>query len=153
MRIAAAFLFVLMLLVGGTASVYAGAKAEKQHPVCMNAAGVALDGYDMVSYFVDKKPVKGSSAFAYQYDGATYYFASAQHRDAFAAKPVSYLPQYGGFCAYCMRRGQQVHSDPKSWWVHDGKLYLTVSRSFLALFQSDIDGAIRQADEFWRSLK
>jgi hypothetical protein len=26
-------------------------------------------------------------------------------------------------------------------------------RSFLALFQSDIDGAIRQADEFWRSLK
>src|SRR5258708_28923956 len=46
------------------------------------------------------RAVPGSDAFNAQYEGATFKFASAEHRDAFIADPAKYAPQYGGFCAY-----------------------------------------------------
>jgi len=33
--------------------------------------GVALEGYDPVAYFTDRKPVKGSPQFTASYKGAT----------------------------------------------------------------------------------
>ena len=42
--------------------------------------------------------------------------------------------------------------DPQAWLIHKGKLYLTVSREVLSLFQTDLVSAIRQADEIWRQL-
>ncbi len=49
--------------------------------------GLALQGYDPVGYFTDVKPVKGSPEFTATYNGATYQFASAEHRDMFKAAP------------------------------------------------------------------
>src|SRR5215472_14475103 len=62
--------------------------------------GLALQGYDPVGYFTDGKPVKGSPEFTATYKGATYQFASAEHRDAFNESPAKYEPQFGGFCGY-----------------------------------------------------
>jgi hypothetical protein len=42
--------------------------------------GMALQGYDPVTYFTDRRPAKGTQELAASYNGATYYFASA---DAF----------------------------------------------------------------------
>jgi hypothetical protein len=32
----------------------------------------------------------------------TYYFSSASNKSAFAKSPLSYEPQYGGWCAFAM---------------------------------------------------
>ncbi|PYJ91347.1 MAG: hypothetical protein DME62_15610 [Verrucomicrobia bacterium] len=62
--------------------------------------GLALQGYDPVGYFTDVKPVKGSPEFTATYKGATYQYASAEHRDMFKTAPAKYEPQFGGFCGY-----------------------------------------------------
>ena len=45
---------------------------------------MAIDGYDPVAYFTEMKPVKGSPEFRSDYQGSTFSFISAAHRDAFA---------------------------------------------------------------------
>jgi hypothetical protein len=50
--------------------------------------------------------------------GVTYRFASAANRAAFLAEPGTYLPQYGGYCAYGMARGYKavVETRRRSRW-------------------------------------
>jgi YHS domain-containing protein len=43
--------------------------------------GVALAGPDPVAYFTLNKAVKGGSEFSSRYLGATYLFASREHKD------------------------------------------------------------------------
>ncbi|HEY5931672.1 MAG TPA: hypothetical protein VIT63_02075 [Nitrospira sp.] len=60
--------------------VYAGEFFERNN--------LAIDGYDPVAYFTEMKPVKGSAEFRSDFQGSTFQFASAVHRDAFAADPA-----------------------------------------------------------------
>lgn len=59
--------------------------------------GVAIKGYDSVAYHTEGRAVKGNKAFAYKWNEAEWYFASAENRDLFAAGPERYAPQYGGY--------------------------------------------------------
>jgi YHS domain-containing protein len=59
--------------------------------------GVAIQGYDTVAYFTDGRPVKGNSNYSYIWNEAEWHFASAEHRDLFAANPKKYSPHHGGF--------------------------------------------------------
>src|SRR5260370_18475428 len=67
--------------------------------------GVALQGYDPVAYFTDGRPVKGTQELAASYNGATYYFVSAEHKAQFKREPGKYAPSFGGFCAFAVSRG------------------------------------------------
>ena len=73
--------------------------------------GVALDGYDVVGYFKNAekgigKGVKGSSKISSNYKGVTYNFSSNENRELFLTNPESYLPAYGGWCAWAVAQGQ-----------------------------------------------
>jgi YHS domain-containing protein len=59
--------------------------------------GVAIDGYDVVAYFTLGQPTKGDSDFSYEWEGAEWRFASAEHLETFKADPEKYAPQYGGY--------------------------------------------------------
>ena len=61
--------------------------------------GVAIGSYDPVAYFTMGERVRGSKEFTHDWLGATWHFASAEHRDLFAADPIKYAPQYGGYCS------------------------------------------------------
>lgn len=90
-----------------------------------NDRGIALDGYDVVAYFTEGKPVKGRSDFTATYKGATWYFASAEHRDLFTAKSSAYEPECGGWCAWGVaEKNSKFPVDPNTFKVSDGKLYL-----------------------------
>lgn len=94
---------------------------------------VAIEGYDTVAYFTDGKPLKGSERYAYDWLGATWYFANGEHRKLFAASPIAYAPQYGGFCADGMSDGKghaQVNIEPTTWQIVNGKLYLSAGAEF-----------------------
>ena len=113
---------------------------------------LALTGYDPVSYFSGSRPAKGKSQFTAQYRGLTYRFASAQNRDAFAASPARYAPQYDGYCAYGVSRGYKVGVDPLAYKVVSGKLYVNYSRSVQRTWSRDIPGYIAKANKNWPGL-
>lgn len=113
---------------------------------------LALTGYDPVSYFTGRAPVKGSSQFKVKHRGLTYRFASAQSRDAFAANSKKYAPQYDGFCAYGVSRGYKVGVDPLAYKVVKGKLYVNYSRSVQRTWSRDIPGYIAKAEKNWPGL-
>jgi YHS domain-containing protein len=66
-------------------------------PVNTTADGLAIKGYDPVAYFTRGEPTKGSEEFEYEWNGAKWRFATAEHLDIFKADPEKYAPQYGGY--------------------------------------------------------
>jgi|SRR5436190_1383609 len=85
---------------------------------------VVLKGYDPVAYFTDGKPVKGDTGISYDWDDQRYYFASAKHREMFAADPERYAPQFAGYCTGSMSRGVRNEGHPEGWVIADGKLFV-----------------------------
>lgn len=123
--------------------------AVADEPVNKTLFGNAIKGYDVVAYFTDGKPVEGSSDHEFEWNGATWRFASAQHRNLFAKDPAKYAPQYGGFCAFGVSRGYAVGIDPAAWKIVGGKLYLNYDRDVQAEWVKDIPGSIARADANW----
>ena len=111
--------------------------------------GVAIDGYDAVAYFEEGKAVAGTKEHSATWNGATWHFASARHRDAFEKDPARYAPQYGGYCAFGVSRGYAVKVDPAAWKVIDGNLYLNYNHDVQAEWAKDPAGYISKADANW----
>jgi YHS domain-containing protein len=114
--------------------------------------GSAVKGYDPVAYFTDNKAVEGESDFQSQRNGATYYFASKEHKDLFDANPEKYLPQFGGYCAYGVSINKTVNIDPTAFQIIDGKLYLQYSKDILDKFNQDPTGNLQKAQANWPKL-
>lgn len=87
--------------------------------------GLAIQGFDPVSYFSEGGPRVGKSEFKATYEGATYYFINQENKEKFLANPAQFKPEYGGWCAYAMgASGEKVKIDPETYKIVDGKLYL-----------------------------
>jgi YHS domain-containing protein len=114
--------------------------------------GPAIKGYDPVAYFEAGKPVAGSAQFTAAHKGATFRFATAANRDAFAAAPEKYAPQYGGFCAYGAAGGYKADIDPAAYTIVNGKLYLNYNRRIQTSWNQDQPGYILKADKNWPSV-
>lgn len=130
--------FLPALSLAGEARVFSG-----------SVPGVAINGYDAVAYFAEETPVRGSEAFTYAWNGATWRFASAENRDAFAEDPEKYAPQYGGYCAYAVARGYTAKTEPEAFSIVDGKLYLNYSLQVRAVWSKDITGYVAKGDANW----
>jgi YHS domain-containing protein len=111
-----------------------------------------LLGYDPVGYFAEGKPVRGKHTIAAAHEGRTYYFASPEHRSAFAAAPAKYEPQFGGFCSNGAPYGVKMGSDPTQFEIRGGRLFIfgdVQGREFWLLDEAD---NITHADELWPSI-
>jgi len=116
-------------------------------------ANLGAKGYDVVSYFTDGKPVKGSERYTHNYGGVTWHFSSQEHRDAFAADPAKYAPQYGGFCSWGVSQGKLFDVDPEHGWaIVDGKLYLNFNGDIHRTWLKDTRGFISKADQNFPTL-
>ena len=107
----------------------------------------AIYGYDTVAYFTQNEPVKGDESITSEWRGATWYFASNEHKALFDANPEQYAPQYGGYCSYAMSRGRFVGVDEEAFTIYNGKLYLNYSKSVREDWLEDKDGFIKDADK------
>jgi YHS domain-containing protein len=97
----------------------------------VDANGLAIGGYDVVSYFKDFKASKGDAKFATNYNNVTYYFTSQAHKDDFKAKPEQFLPQCNGVCAWGVaEKASKFPINPESFKVIDNKLYLFYDGAF-----------------------
>ena len=152
-----------LLLAAMTATALTGtANAGEQF---VDKSGVANFGYDVVAYHTTFTPTKGDSAFTATYNGAPFWFTSAENRDRFAATPEAFVPGYDGHCAYALidhkkltvdpeafsivdpATGQLV--DPASYTPGDGQLYLNYDPGVNRKFNKDIDGSIAKASFAW----
>ncbi len=144
----------LLAAAGVAVLIASGASASAETPKQLNvdASGLALYGYDPVAYFIDGKPVIGNAGITAAHEGATYRFANASNRDAFAKDPARYLPAYGGFCAYGVTQGYKVKVDPTVFKVVEGRLYLNYNAEVGEKWSSDIPGYIAKAEKIWPEL-
>ena len=134
--------------------IAAGAPALAAGPeINATITGLALRGYDPVAYFTDGMPVQGDFAITAQHDGATYRFASEEHKQLFLKDPAKYLPEYGGFCAFGTAKGVKVDGDPTVWKIVDNKLYLNLAPAVAERWKQDIAGNIKTANEKWMAVK
>ncbi|MEO1001166.1 MAG: YHS domain-containing (seleno)protein [Pseudomonadota bacterium] len=118
-------------------------------PPVYSSGGIAIDGSDPVAYFTEGAPMEGDAAITHDWQGVTWRFANETNRDAFAADPVAYAPQYGGYCAWAVAQGYTAPTAPDAWAVVDGKLYLNYSRRIQRRWERDIPGFIAAADANW----
>lgn len=114
--------------------------------------GVALMGYDPTSYFLDNKPLKGDATLARTYQGATYYFADAAHKNAFEKDPAKYVPQFGGFCGYAASIKKVSPVNPEIWQIVNGRLVLQHTPEAYRLFNQDVVGNNAKAETNWPGL-
>lgn len=119
----------------------------------LDGQGVALKGYDPLSYFLQGGPILGKAEYSHTYDGATYRFATAAHRDAFTADPARYAPAFGGFCAMGVAMNKKLDVNPLLWRIVDGKLYLNVHEDAQIRWLQDVKGNITQALSNWSAIK
>ena len=143
----------LGLSFGATSVHVASAQVQSKSPVNIDAAGVAIKGYDPIAYFTVGAPTQGVAQFAAVHEGATFHFATAENKALFDKEPARYAPQYGGYCAFAAAKGSKAEIDPTQWKVVEGKLYLNYNAAVSKTWSSDIPGFIKTADANWPTLK
>lgn len=115
--------------------------------------GPAVEGYDVVAYFTQGKPIEGKPEFVTEWNGAKWQFQSAENRDLFVSDPEKYAPQYGGHCAYAMSFDSFASGDPHRWKIEEGKLYLNANKFAQWRWEKNIPKNIKDADGYWPAKK
>ena len=126
------------------------------HPFQHEGTGIALTGYDPVSYFEispNKDPKKGKSNFQHKWGGVTWHFATNENMQKFIQNPKKYAPLYQGYCAYAAANNYVYQGDPLAWTVFKGKLYLNANKSVRSDWLENKVNYIKQANKNWPSLQ
>jgi hypothetical protein len=105
------------------------------------SSGLALRGYDVVSYFGRSSPVKGSEAITFEWRDAVWRFASEESRERFAANPMRYAPEFGGFCTYAVSKGFTADADPLVWHIEKDRLYVFMDENVRDDWVANIAGS------------
>ncbi|XEY28914.1 YHS domain-containing (seleno)protein [Candidatus Uabimicrobium helgolandensis] len=125
---------------------------EKKDFVRVDNKKIAVDGYDVVAYFVQKKPAKGQKKFLVEWNGAKWLFKTKENLQLFKKTPQKYAPQFGGFCAWAVGNGYTAKIDPLAWKVVDKKLYLNYNKDIQKKWQKDMRNLIKKGHENWPTL-
>jgi hypothetical protein len=114
--------------------------------------GVALDGYDPVTYFIEPTPLQGSPDYVSYWGGVPWYFVSAANRDVFNRAPEIYAPQHGGYCEMSLARGFLSDGKPQFYAIEKMKLYLFYSAVNREAFMISKAEALVDAAAHWPRL-
>ena len=118
--------------------------------------GIAIQGFDPVTYFTLNKAVKGNKDVLLMERGVVYYFLNNENRELFKKNPEKYAPEYGGWCAYAMgSKGEKVSIDPGTFKIVNNRLYLFYNHFFnntLKDWNKDEVNLRTMADNNWNKL-
>ncbi|MEO8032093.1 MAG: YHS domain-containing (seleno)protein [Gemmatimonadota bacterium] len=142
----------VLVLLGLLATGSALAQVPAKVLLNLDKSGVALEGYDPVTFFSSTTPVKGQPALTSQWHGATYRFSSATNKRTFDDSPTRYTPQFGGYCAYAASKGHTAPVEIDAYEIVDGRLLMQNSKSVRERFNKDAAGNLRLADSNWPAI-
>ena len=120
-----------------------------------NKAGdqVMLLGFDPVAYFTKGAPTRGKVEHQVSLPERTYYFETADNKNLFIAAPSKYEPQYGGFCASGAAFAIKLGSDPSSWQIYEGRLFIFGDVLGQIAWQIDPKWNVDHGDRLWPQIK
>lgn len=126
----------------------------------IDANGIAIGGYDVVSYQTTGKAEKGNAQFTATYADTKYLFTSKENQKLFESQPAKYLPQYDGYCALAVSYGKKISIDPETFKVANGKLYLFFhgksggrNVNSLDTWNKNEDRLLKKANDLWPDVK
>lgn len=118
----------------------------------MTEDGIAMDGFNVMSYHLAYRPAKGDPEHWAEYRGATWLFASAENRDLFISDPQRYEPKYNGWCSKAVSDGYSADVDSvEGWAVVNGDLHLAWAESTMNKFLADQNVRRVRADDHWEN--
>ncbi len=107
---------------------------------------LALSGQDVVSFHDGATgPVAGSQEYTTLWDNTEWRFSSAENRDAFAANPMRYVPEFGGYCPVALTQGDVKIGTAEHFTIIDEKLYLNYNQGAEKSFEENPIGYIAAA--------
>ncbi len=144
-----------LLLLGGGFVGYMNRPRPAQNA---SGDGLAIEGYDPVSYFPEGGgvPQPGDPSRTAEHAGLRYQFASDENRARFLSAPARYEPAFGGWCAYAVANGYKFEVEPRSFRIEGDRLLLFYDGTFgdaRAEFEKEgvVEG-VRKADANWSEL-
>jgi hypothetical protein len=100
-------------------------------------SGLALFGYDPVSYHADGVAKPGRPEHQAVVNGVHWRFASAANMAAFVRDPDVYLPLFGGYDARGIGEGRMVFGEPTIFAMFGGRTVLFRTEADRAAFAAD----------------
>lgn len=149
---------ILITLVVILAVVFSFAKVKRVSPLSWGHKEVnqpmfssqAINGYDAVAYFTEDKAVLGNEAYSYNWKNADWYFSSEDNKQLFLENPEKYAPQYGGYCAFAVSKGFTANTDPGTFEMINGKLYLFDSEVVKTDWKENLKENLQKCEANWR---
>ncbi len=86
--------------------------------------GLAVGGFDVLSYREAGGPVAGDTEISADFDGQRYLFTTQANRDRFLEDPERFVPAYNGFCAITLSFGRVTCPDYRNFKIEDDRLLL-----------------------------
>jgi hypothetical protein len=133
------------------------AVAQTTERVVVNRfSGLAIEGFDPVAYFVDRRPELGLESFETRQDGAVWRFRNEGNRASFLAHPEIYGPRFGGYDPVEVTRGIAFAGNPRFWLISGERLYLFGREAnrdaFAASPASFLPGAVKRWPKLLQTL-
>ena len=144
----------LIVGIGIAAAVWIGwNKSEDFRKINTTAENVAVKGFDTVAFFTAERAVEGNPQYSFIWNGAKWYFSSAENMEKFKAAPDAYAPQFGGYCAWAVSKGYTADGDPNVWKIVDGKLYLNYNQQVKEKWEAEEQQRIEEGKRNWEEFK
>ena len=115
--------------------------------------GLAIGGYDPVAFYTDGKPVVGNADLELRYADVVWRFSNIGNREAFAAHPDVYMPQFGGYDPLGVARGVAVAGNPNVWLIDGERLFLFYDPARLVAFAADKERLAGTAERKWPAVR
>lgn len=148
---------ILLTLVVIVVIIFTFAKVKRVSPLSWGHKEVnesmfsnqAINGYDPVAYFTDKKAVPGNEAFSYLWKNVKWNFSSEENKKLFVENATKYAPQFGGYCAFAVSKGFTANSNPNTFEIINGKLYLFDSEEVKADWKANLKDNLQKSETNW----
>lgn len=114
--------------------------------------GMAVGGYDPLSYFLAAKAEAGDERFQYLWHGVAWQFTSEANLLAFKRTPSVYAPRFAGYDPYAISKGILSQGLPSIWVIKDGKLYLFHNQVNKYLWSENRKKLNQKIEENWQEL-
>lgn len=132
-----------------TMMLSSGTGALTERVVADWRTGLALHGFDPVTYFTSGGPKPGHPELEYAHAGVTWRFRNEGNRAAFSERPDVYMPRFGGYDPIAIAQGAATPGHPELWLIRGDRLYVFHSAEAREAFMKAGDSAVALAEKQW----